>query len=1385
MSLRPCASLCGSFLASLDGHDRCLTCLGREHTEAAFTDGSCVHCERMTMAASKSRLSFARRLPSSSSRGKSLSRQGFSAAAVRHLGDLQVTVENVPSASKAPRTSVSPRGPVELPKQYTSPLAGPSVSFGAPQEVEMSASASEGESEGEADVLAEQRPSAVAVPSEADAELSAMLFQAAREIGLEVPKTPPADPSRLDDWYLGRSSAATPRSPPVPEVYEELVRTWQAPHSSRPRPSSSPLATLDGGAAKGYVAVPQVERAVAVHLCPRGAATWRDRPHLPSKACKLSSALAGRAYHAAGHAATALHAMATLQVYQAKALKYLHEGGLDQGAMQELCAATDESDGTFPWPGDVHTSGSGATPMVNPGPDGRRRQSMLSRRSHLPGSRRRRSNTSSLAVTLPPCPRGLNLRLPVAEGAPLRLQNHRLFPPLRHTMPDWRPDGVDEPAAGEGHRPPLRDRPGTPAEELRSVPDAGTPEVQEIALGGMTTSTSPIPVEGRKPLCIQTLPSAHGSTVPTNSQKELIFSPLGLRPRVPVSSNALLPRIRTRRSILPAREPGKKKERRVKTHPGSSSPESVPSQAAVQDAHDEAHINMHSLPGLVRSHRPEGRVLSRLDSTPTQTLPTVCFRGSSVSVQSASIWPVPLSPCLYEGHGSCLIPPLADGHSHAQLSRRLASHSSLARCVVRTQGPGAPAPQPFGPSGQPREEQTLPSAEDLFSRCGAGLGQHDSPPHQQARTVSAELSELIQTQNSGSSQNISEAPGAYGSCSRGDATGLASYETASALVTRSSPEMGMAPWHTPDWHFPAVSPPVQPVVRPGLSSGRSPSGTSLQASCGLHGCLFHGLGCCMQRASSLGLLDRTSTAMAYQLPRVVGCASCAASLPTDAAPQARACSHRQHCDRSLYQPPRWSSLPSHVTTRPPSAPVESDVAEIATCRSHSRRTQPCSRPALTAVHPSWRMATPPPGSPADLEPFRQSPDRSVRFPRILPLPAILLPQRGSPQQGCTGTQLASGVQVRLSPSEPPCTDTVQDQGGRGAGSAGCAILAHPDLVSRPRFPCGSPSLEDPLEERSSFSGDGHNLAPASRPLEPARLAPGRDASDLSGLSQAVIDTISQSRAPSTRQAYALRWGLFVDWCSSRREDPQRCPIAVVLSFLQEKLERRLSPSTLKVYVAAIAAYHDAVDGASLGKHQLVVRFLRGARRVNPPRPHLIPSWDLSVTLRGLREAPFEPLASVELKYLSLKTALLTTLTSIKRVPTTPFRDQVVNLQALPLEEADPASALLCPVRALRIYVDRTRHFRRTEQLFVCFGGQQKGNAVSKQRLAHWVVDAISLSYQNQGEPCPLGVRAHSTRSVASSYALAHGASLADICRAAGWATPNTFARFYNLRVEAV
>jgi hypothetical protein len=145
-----------------------------------------------------------------------------------------------------------------------------------------------------------------------------------------------------------------------------------------------------------------------------------------------------------------------------------------------------------------------------------------------------------------------------------------------------------------------------------------------------------------------------------------------------------------------------------------------------------------------------------------------------------------------------------------------------------------------------------------------------------------------------------------------------------------------------------------------------------------------------------------------------------------------------------------------------------------------------------------------------------------------------------------------------------------------------------------------------------------------------------------------------------------------------------------------------------------------------------------------------------LVLTALQRAHFEPQKSIELRILSIKTVLLTVLASIKsvfrdqawclefepanfhvilrprpgympKVPTTPFKDQVVNMQSLPLEEADPALALLCPVHTLRLYVDRTQSFGTSDQLFVCNGGQQKGKAVSKQRMAHWIVDAIVLA----------------------------------------------------------
>lgn len=139
------------------------------------------------------------------------------------------------------------------------------------------------------------------------------------------------------------------------------------------------------------------------------------------------------------------------------------------------------------------------------------------------------------------------------------------------------------------------------------------------------------------------------------------------------------------------------------------------------------------------------------------------------------------------------------------------------------------------------------------------------------------------------------------------------------------------------------------------------------------------------------------------------------------------------------------------------------------------------------------------------------------------------------------------------------------------------------------------------------------------------MVPGWNAEVLGDLPQAVVDTITSARAPSTRCAYTLKWNLFIEWCSIHREDPRTCPIRAVLSFLQVGLEQRLSPATLKVYVAAIAAHQDLVDGESLGKHNLTIRFLRGERRLNPPHSTRIILGSPSGAY-GIAEGPFRAVA---------------------------------------------------------------------------------------------------------------------------------------------------------------
>ncbi len=235
---------------------------------------------------------------------------------------------------------------------------------------------------------------------------------------------------------------------------------------------------------------------------------------------------------------------------------------------------------------------------------------------------------------------------------------------------------------------------------------------------------------------------------------------------------------------------------------------------------------MHTAPGLVCSDRPEGCLLSCFDPSATQTVPTVCVRGSGMAVQGPPLRALPVLPCLHEDRRGRPCPVTGSGHQDPQLSWAWpAPENSCA--ITGTWCFGTSASWGFGSTGK---RASSPLRRESLFLVWSRLGEYDGAPHGRARPISAELPEFLQRQDCGSAETVSEAPGAYGIRSCSHAARIASYETTSALVALPSPEVGMAPRCTSGEHHTGVSPLLQPLDGPCFSTTDA-SSTGWGATC--------------------------------------------------------------------------------------------------------------------------------------------------------------------------------------------------------------------------------------------------------------------------------------------------------------------------------------------------------------------------------------------------------------------------------------------------------------------------------------------------------------------------------------------------------------------------
>ena len=203
---------------------------------------------------------------------------------------------------------------------------------------------------------------------------------------------------------------------------------------------------------------------------------------------------------------------------------------------------------------------------------------------------------------------------------------------------------------------------------------------------------------------------------------------------------------------------------------------------------------------------------------------------------------------------------------------------------------------------------------------------------------------------------------------------------------------------------------------------------------------------------------------------------------------------------------------------------------------------------------------------------------------------------------------------------------------------------------------------------------------------------------------------------------------------------------------------------------------------------------------------------MTLVLNVLNKPPFEPLNEVDIKYVTLKTVFLIAVTSGRRVSEIHALSAdshhlrwecngkgvrlLTNRKFLAKNEAlknpgkdiflssfdqfvsGPEEALMCPCRALSVYLKRTKALRDSEsRLFLTFNkGSVQG--ASKDTIARWIVETVKTVYGLAKEDDFTLARAHDTRALSTSWALFQGVNLNEIMRAAFWSAETTFTTFY-------
>ncbi len=333
-----------------------------------------------------------------------------------------------------------------------------------------------------------------------------------------------------------------------------------------------------------------------------------------------------------------------------------------------------------------------------------------------------------------------------------------------------------------------------------------------------------------------------------------------------------------------------------------------------------------------------------------------------------------------------------------------------------------------------------------------------------------------------------------------------------------------------------------------LVSGPGP-GSSLPPRNASDGCIPDRLGSGHEWPPCPRSVEWSPSHVAHQLPGDAGRVSSTETFSYRPKKSQCASTHRQHSCGFLYQPPGRSAFAPLMQAGAPDPCVVPGQVPLAESGLYSWASQCRSRHPVEAGAEARGMEASPRGGEADLESFWPGTGGSVCDSSDIALSTLVLSDSsGSAGAGCYGTDVAEASSVRLSPDCSAPGSSRESAPGRGPAVASSPVLAGPSMVLGPDFSPRRLPMGDSSQERSPLTSGGYDLSPPPGVMEAVGVAPEGAQLIASGLSTEVVETILQSRAPSTRKLYGLKWRLFTSWCGDHQLDPVNCRLVQYWSF---------------------------------------------------------------------------------------------------------------------------------------------------------------------------------------------------------------------------------------------